>query len=187
MSELATRAAVAGREVEAAVAAVDPVAYEALVAAIAGARRIVLSGAGREGLMMRALAMRLYHIGCDAHVAGDMSCPPLGPGDLLFVSAGPGDLPTIEALVGVAQRAGARVACVTGAPQGPVPRRSDLVLTIPAQTMANDRGEAATSILPMGSVFEGAMFLLFELLVLDLRDRIGVTAEAMRARHTNLE
>ncbi len=187
MSDLAARAATAGREIEAAVAAVDPTACEALVAEIAGARRIVLSGAGREGLMMRALAMRFYHLGCDAHVAGDMSCPPLGPGDLLFVSAGPGDLPTIEALVAVARRAGARVACLTGAPKGPVPRRSDLVVTIPAQTMANDRGDAATSILPMGSVFEGAMFLLFELLVLDLRDRMGVTPEAMRDRHTNLE
>jgi 6-phospho-3-hexuloisomerase len=39
----------------------------------------------------------------------------------------------------------------------------------------------------MGSLFEGAQFLVFELLVLALRDRLGEPAERMRARHTNLE
>ena len=39
----------------------------------------------------------------------------------------------------------------------------------------------------MGSVFEGAMFLVFEVLVLKLRDLLGETAETMRARHTNME
>ena len=59
------------------------------------------------------------------------------------------------------------------------------MLTIPAQTMANDQG--ASGLLPMGSVFEGAMFLVFEILVLHLRDRLGETTATMRARHTNLE
>jgi 6-phospho-3-hexuloisomerase len=39
----------------------------------------------------------------------------------------------------------------------------------------------------MGSLLEGAQYLAFELLILGLRDRLGVTPEAMRARHTNLE
>jgi 6-phospho-3-hexuloisomerase len=61
------------------------------------------------------------------------------------------------------------------------------VLTIPAQTMADDQTPAPASVLPMGSVFEGAQFLVFEILILTLRDRLGVTPDAMRARHTNLE
>jgi 6-phospho-3-hexuloisomerase len=39
----------------------------------------------------------------------------------------------------------------------------------------------------MGSLFEGAMFLVFEVLVLRLRDELGESAESMRARHTNME
>src|SRR6478736_4479544 len=42
------------------------------------ANRIVCYGVGREGLMMRALAMRLYHLGLDVNVVGDMSAPPVG-------------------------------------------------------------------------------------------------------------
>lgn len=155
--------------------------------ALVGAGRIACHGVGREGLMMKALAMRLYHLGLDAHVVGDMTAPPLGPGDVLMVSAGPGLFSTVAALCGVAQDADARIICVTAEPGGAVPRAADLVLHIPAQTMAADRGAAATSILPMGSLFEALMFLVFELLVLDLRDRLGVAPDAMRARHTNLE
>ncbi|EPX87583.1 3-hexulose-6-phosphate isomerase [Rubellimicrobium thermophilum DSM 16684] len=184
LSDLAARAA---GEIRDAVAAIDPAALQGMVEELAQARRIVCYGVGREGLMMRALAMRLYHMGLDAHVVGDMSCPPVGPGDLLVVSAGPGGFSTVEGLIGVARKAGARVACVTAQPQGPAPRAADRVFLIPAQTMANDQGAAATSVLPMGSLFEGAQYLAFELLILSLRDHLGVTPEAMRARHTNLE
>ena len=57
---------------------------------------------------------------------------------------------------------------------------------IPAQTMTDGRA-GESSILPMGSLFEGALFLLFEIMVLKLRQRLGVTPEAIRENHTNLE
>lgn len=187
MTDFLKLAGRAADELRVAAEGVDAAAFGAMVEELAGAARIVVYGVGREGLMMRALAMRLYHMGCDAHVAGDMSAPPVGPGDLLIVSAGPGDFSTVAGLVGVARRAGARTACVTARPGAPVPRTCDRVLVIPAQTMADDQGEAATSVLPMGSLFEGAQYLVFELLVLALRERLGVAPETMRARHTNLE
>jgi 6-phospho-3-hexuloisomerase len=44
------------------------------------AKRIALYGAGREGLMIRAFTMRLFHLGLYAHVVGYMTTPPLGTG-----------------------------------------------------------------------------------------------------------
>jgi 6-phospho-3-hexuloisomerase len=131
--------------------------------------------------------MRLFHLGLDTHVLGDMTTPPVGKGDVLFVSAGPGHFSSIAALSDVARQAGAKVVCITAEPSGAVPRAADHVVHLPAQTMAADQGAAATSILPMGSLFEGLMFLFFELLVLDLRDQLDVSPDAMRANHTNLE
>ncbi|NGQ89607.1 SIS domain-containing protein [Rhodobacter sp. HX-7-19] len=177
----------AAEELRVAAAGVDPAALAGMVEELAGARRVVCYGVGREGLMMRALAMRLYHMGMDAHVVGDMSCPPVGAGDVLVVSAGPGNFSTVLGLMGVAKGAGARVACVTAQPGAAVPAGSDRVLVIPAQTMADDTGPAVASVLPMGSLFEGAQYLVFEMLILMLRDRLGVSPDAMRARHTNLE
>lgn len=165
---------------------IDQAAVDRAVEAIASARRVALHGVGREGLQVKGFAMRLHHLGLDAHVVGDMTTPPIGKGDLLVVSAGPGHFSTVEALMGVARRDGARTLVVTAQPEGACPRAADLVLPIPAQTMADDRGPA-TSVLPMGSLYEGAQYVLFEVMILALRERLRVTPEAMRANHTNLE
>jgi 6-phospho-3-hexuloisomerase len=135
--------------------------------------------------MMRALAMRLYHLGLEVCMQGDMAAFPLGPGDLFMCAAGPGVLPTASALCSVAHEAGARVLVVTAEPEGATAALADHLLVIPAETMARDIG--GSSILPMGSLFEGAMYLVFEALVLRLGDVLGETAESMRARHTNME
>ncbi len=86
---------------------------------------------------------------------------------------GPGALSTASALCGVARAAGARVLVVTAEPEGATAAMADDLLVIPAQTMARDVGGA--SVLPMGSLFEGAMFLVFEVLVLRLREALGET------------
>lgn len=155
------------------------------VAMIAEAGRIVCYGCGREALQIRGLAMRLFHLGLDVAMQGDMTTPPLGKGDLFLCSAGPGELSTVTALMGVAKRAGVTILFLTAEPDASASRLADHVLVIPAQTMARDIG--GTSVLPMGSLYEGAMFVLFEIMVLSLKARLGVTAEAMRARHTNME
>jgi 6-phospho-3-hexuloisomerase len=163
-----------------------PGAEDALVEAIVKAKRIAIYGAGREGLQMDGFAMRLFHLGRDVHVVGDMTTPALGPGDLLIISAGPGASNIGDALIGVARQAGAKVAVVTAQPNGRTATRADVLFHIPAQTMADDR-TASGSVLPMGSLFETAEMIAFEMIVLKLRRRLGETAETMRARHTNLE
>jgi 6-phospho-3-hexuloisomerase len=161
-------------------------AADPLIEAIVGAERIVLFGLGREGLQMRGFAMRLFHMGRDVAVWGDMTTPPVGSGDLLIVSAGPGYLATAAVLVDIARKAGARTALVTAQPGGELAKRVDIVTVIPAQTMADDQG-SNLSVLPMGSLFETAQMIFFELVILKLRPRFHETSETMRARHTNLE
>jgi 6-phospho-3-hexuloisomerase len=167
-------------------ARIDDDAVDRAVGEIAGAGKIALYGVGREGLQIKGLAMRLFHLGLRVAMVGDMTTPHLGAGDLLIVSAGPGGFSTVDALLGVARDAGARTLLVTAQPNGSAAKLSDTILTVPAQTMADDSGPAV-SVLPMGSLFEGAQYILFEIMILKLRDRLGVTPEAMRANHTNLE
>ena len=156
------------------------------IAEIASAKTIALYGVGREGLQIKGLAMRLFHLGLKVAMVGDMTTPHLGPGDLLIVSAGPGYFSTVDGLMGVARKAGARTLLVTAQPGSACAKAADTVLPIPAQTMADDKG-ALVSVLPMGSLFEGAQYILFEVMILMLRDKLGISAEAMRANHTNLE
>lgn len=163
-----------------------PQQVHAMSGPLLGANRIALCGVGREGLMIKSLAMRLHHLGLDAHVVGDMTTPPVGADDLLIVSAGPGQLSTVEALIKVAADAGAATMCITATPDGPTVQRADHIIHLQAQTMATDQG-GGDSVLPMGSLFEAAQFLFFELVILHLRDTMDLSADEMRANHTNLE
>lgn len=165
----------------------DDAAVDEVVARLARARRIVVFGGGRERLQIMGLAMRLFHMGLNAAVEGDMTTPAVGKGDVFLVTCGPGYISTALALMGVAKEAGAEVILITAQPQGRLAPLADLILHLPAQTMADDQGEKKSSVLPMGSLFEGALFVLFEVMVLKLKAALDITADAMRANHTNLE
>jgi len=136
-------------EIGAVFARLDDSAVDEACARIARARRVVVFGGGRERLQIMGFAMRLYHMGRDVAVEGDMTTPPVGPGDLFIVTVGPGEISTALALLGVARDAGADIMVLTAQPQGRAAGYADFVLTIPAQTMADDQGDRV-SILPMG-------------------------------------
>lgn len=174
-------------ELGAVLARIDEGEVDAACAMLAGAGKIVVYGCGREALQVKGFAMRLYHLGLPVSVVGDMTTPPLATGDVFLVSSGPGETATVLTLMRVAREAGARALLVTAQAGGSAARLADATLLIPAQTMASDQGAARTSVLPMGSLFEGALFLLFEIMVLKLKTLTGATPEAMRARHTNME
>ncbi len=172
-------------EVAAAVHSVDAPTLDAVAADIAAAKVIATYAGGREGLVMKGLTMRLFHAGLDAHSVGEMTCPAVGEGDLLILSCGPGNISMVEALAGVATKAGARVLLFTAEPGQPPAPLADRVVVISAQTMASDGGSAA--VLPMGSGYEIALFVLVDLITNRVRALRQESAEVMRARHTNLE
>lgn len=174
-------------ELEAVFARLDDTQVNAVIERLAQARRIVVFGGGREKLQIMGFAMRMFHMGLEAAVEGDMTTPAVGPGDVFLLTCGPGYLSTAQALMAVAKDAGAEVIMITAQRQGRLAPLADLIVHLPAQTMADDQGPAKSSVLPMGSLFEGALFVLFEVMVLKLKTRLNISAETMRANHTNLE
>jgi 6-phospho-3-hexuloisomerase len=172
-------------EIGSVLGAIDETGVKKLCTAIANAQQIVVFGCGREMLQMRGFAMRLFHLGKSVAVAGDINTPAIGPQDLFLASAGPGELSTVLALCAKAREAGAQVAMITAVAGSPAERAADITLIIPAQTMASDHN--SESILPMGSLYEASLFMLFEMMVERLKPMLGETAETMRARHTTLE
>lgn len=168
-------------------ARLDDKAVDKAVGMIAEARTVIVFGGGRERLQIMGFAMRLFHLGRSVAVVGDMTTPAIGKGDLFVVTCGPGEISTALALLDVAKKAGAKILFITAQPDSRGAKFADFVLVLPAQTMADDQGPAKTSILPMGSLYEGGLFILFEVMILKLRERLKVDPEAMRANHTNLE
>lgn len=174
-------------ELGTALSRVDVGAVDHACGMLADASQIVVYGCGREALQMKGFAMRLFHLGLPVSVVGDMTTPALRQGDLFLASSGPGETATVLTLMKVAHAARAKNLLVTAQPRGSAADLADFMLVIPAQTMADDQGAQRTSVLPMGSVFEGALFVLFEIMVLKLKDMLAVSPQAMRARHTNME
>jgi 6-phospho-3-hexuloisomerase len=166
---------------------IDMAEIDAICERLAKARTIVTYGCGREELQVRGFAMRLFHLGLNVSVVGDMTCPPVGKGDVFLASSGPGELSTVLALMEQSTKAGGHNIVLTAQGQGTAAKRADTVCLIPAQTMASDSGAGPKSILPMGSVYEGALFVLFEVMVEKIKHLVKATPDTMRARHTNME
>jgi 6-phospho-3-hexuloisomerase len=87
----------------------------------------------------------------------------------------------------IAKREGAKILFLTAVADAQATTLANHTLVIPAQTMATDQGSGKQSVLPMGSVYEGAMFVLFEMMTLRIRILLDVKTETMRDRHTNME
>ncbi|WP_276354547.1 6-phospho-3-hexuloisomerase [Cohnella caldifontis] len=174
------------RELERSFKAVSPEAVRGLAREIASAKRVFIYGLGRERLMLQAFGMRLMHLGVQVHIVGDVTTPAIGAGDLWITSSGTGYLATVEALMNVVRPSGARVAFLTAFPDAELPRRADLILHIPAQTM-REGAEDVRSVQPMGSLFEQTQLLLFDWVVLLLGEELKQSESDMAGRHTNLE
>ena len=168
-------------------ARIDEDAVDAACRMLSHAGRIAVYGCGREALQVKGFAMRLFHLGLPVSVVGDMTTPPLGAGDVFLASSGPGETSTVLTLMRVARNAGAKNLLLTAQRESSAAKLADFTLLIPAQTMADDRGPEKSSVLPMGSVFEGALVLLSEVMVLKLKEMLGASPDAMRSRHTNME
>jgi 6-phospho-3-hexuloisomerase len=154
--------------------------------AIIQARKVILIGVGREGLSTKAFTMRLMHLGIESHWVWDETTPSIGAGDLLIATSGCGEIGHIHYVVEKAKQRGARVAVVTGDPEKKTPAIADMTLFLPAAVYLGT-AEVVSSTQPMGNLFEQSLLILFDMIVMDLRDRLGRSKEELEARHRNLE
>ncbi len=145
-----------------------------------GAPRVFLYGLGRSGLVARMFGMRLVHLGRDATIVGDTTTPAIGSKDLLVVCSRTGVSPFLHHAVRLARRQGARVAILSGQRASPLAKDADFVLRLPIELARVETPQ------PMGSLFEQALLLYLDALVLHLMSDLGKTPEDMERVHSNL-
>jgi 6-phospho-3-hexuloisomerase len=143
-------------------------------------------GQGRTGHVSRAFAVRLMHLGMNAHFVGETTTPPITRRDLCLVNSGTGRTRFVYHVAAAAKEAGAKLATITAHPEARIADMADIVVTIPAPT----KGEvyhARGSRQPPGSLFEQATLLLLDAMVLALMDRLRITPRVLAKRHANIE
>ncbi len=106
---------------------------ERFTAEILKERRIYLAGAGRSGLIARAFAMRLMHLGMESYVVGETVTPAMRKDDMLIIISGSGETKTMIDNAVTARSIGGLVCLITGHPESKIAAISDLVICLPAE------------------------------------------------------
>eukprot|EP01018_Ginkgo_biloba_P008086 Gb_14209 [translate_table: standard] len=120
--------------------------------------QIVVHGVGREGMIMKGMAMRLFHLGLNNSCVGEITTPSF---EVLLLTAQPTRITSQFAY--------------------------DVAL-VSTQTMVDDQvAHDSCFVLPMGSLYEGALFVVFEMVILRLTSALSQIAETVQSKHTNLE
>jgi 6-phospho-3-hexuloisomerase len=175
-------------EVTACVCQVSPESVTQAGALMEVASRIFVAGAGRSGLCMRALGMRLMHLGKTVYVVSETTSPSIAAEDLLILGSGSGQTASLLVIAEKARRQGAKTLLFTTDRTSPLAKLADHRVVIPAPSLKHATGECSPmSVQPLGSLFEQSLFILCDSLILWLKQRMSVSAAQMFERHANLE
>jgi len=158
-------------------------------------RKILVMGAGRSGLIGRAFAMRLMHLGYNAFVLGDTIVPRIGKEDIVIAISGSGRTKLIITAAEAAKAVGATLIALTTYPDSPLGKLADVVVRIPGRTkIAKEEDYFARQILgiheplaPLGTLFEDTCMVFLDALIVELMHRLGKREEEIRLRHANIE
>src|SRR4030042_3353794 len=141
--------------------------------------RIFVYGAGRSGLVAKAFAIRLVHLGFQTFAIGETITGPVQKGDLVIIVSGSGE--TIPALMTaeIAHNLGAFVVSITGKKDSDIAKFAYITLYIKSSCNELERKKYA----PLGTLFEASVWILLDGITADLLDQKNETEEDMRSRH----
>ena len=168
---------------------------EKFMRALLAAERIFVHGAGRSGMVARAFAMRLMHLGFNVYVVGETITPAIRKGDLFVAVSGSGRTSSVCMVARVAKQKNARVVAITSNLESELGRSADFVVHTPgrvpyrassdydARQLVGEREPLA----PLGTLFELTAMVFLDAVVEELMVRKNKNEKEMRMKHTDLE
>jgi len=156
---------------------------------------ILVMGAGRSGLVGRAFAMRLMHLGFNAYVLGDTIVPPVRKGDVVIAISGSGRTQLIVTAAEAAKTVKAKVIAITSFADSPLASIADVVVEVPGRTkISKMKDYFARQILgiheplaPLGTLFEDTAMIFLDAIIVELMHRLAKSEEDLRNAHANIE
>ncbi|EHP69238.1 MAG: 6-phospho-3-hexuloisomerase [Metallosphaera yellowstonensis] len=157
--------------------------------------KVLVMGAGRSGLVGRAFAMRLLHLGYNAYVLGETIVPAIGQRDIAIAISGSGRTKLILTAAEAAKEAKASLIALTSYYDSPLGKIADVVVEIPGRTKYSmNEDYFARQILgiteplaPLGTLFEDTAQIFLDGIVAELMMRLKKTEEDLRLVHANIE
>ena len=133
-------------------------------------KNIFVYGAGRSGLVARAFAIRLIHLGFQAFVIGETITVPVQENDLVVIVSGSGE--TIPAMMTaeIGHNLGAKVISITGKRKSHIASYADITIFVAANCNEKERKQYA----PLGTLFEASVWILLDGIIADLLDKAEI-------------
>lgn len=174
----------------------DREAIKRMLQEILEGERVFVMGAGRSGLVAKAFAMRLMHLGFTVYVVGETTTPAVRPQDVVIAISGSGETRSIADLGKIVKDIGSTLITVTSKKESTLGRISDIAMILPSKTKndhdaggyleKNMRGDYR-SLPPLGTAFEITSLVFLDSVIAQLITLIGATESELKARHTNIE
>lgn len=176
-------------------AELDPKNIEDMTSLLQTSQHVFVMGLGRSGLVARAFAMRLMHLGISVYVVGETTTPALTSEDCLLAISGSGETFSIISAANIAHKRGTKIVAVTSYVDSTLGEMADLVVHIKGRTKIDAEKNYITrqmngkhqSLSPMGTLFEVTSLIFLDSLIAQLMVEMGKTEEDMKARHTVIE
>jgi 6-phospho 3-hexuloisomerase len=156
---------------------------DSVVASFFKAKRIFVYGAGRSGLVSKAFAIRLVHLGFHTFVIGETIGAPVKKGDLVFIVSGSGETIPAVMTAEITQNIGATLVVVTGNKASKITQFADIPIVLCAACDDEEKKLFA----PLGTLFEASAWILLDSIIAQLMERKGETEASMQSRHATLE
>lgn len=157
-----------------------------LVTAVQNSKKIFCYGLGRAGFSMKAFTMRLMHMGKEVYFLTETITPNFGTGDLFIVSSASGETAQLIALAKKARLLGGKVAVLTTNRHSTITEFSDVTVQINAPSK-NQKQSSFCSAQPMASLYEQALLIIADALVMKMAAESGTSEEKLFQRHATLE
>ena len=170
---------------------------EKFIRELLNAKRIYVVGAGRSGLVAKAFAMRLMHLGLYAYVVGETITPALNKGDVMVIFSGSGRTKTVADLAETARDIGGRICLITSNADSRIGKISNCTVIIEhhRDAVADDAAEFEIrqmmgdhkSFAPLGTLFETASMVFADAVISRMMEITQTDESALKNRHTNIE
>jgi 6-phospho-3-hexuloisomerase len=173
-------------ELEAALGKVSPDEFEAFLDELIKERRILVVAVGRVLISMKAWVKRLCHLGLDINFVGSETEGPVGKGDLLIIASSSGESVFPVGIAKIAREKGAVLLYLGCSPESTAAKLADKIVLLTGRTKFAKPGEF-NSAQPMSTLFEQQLYLLGDIITLELMRIKGLDEAAVKSRHANLE
>ena len=152
---------------------------------------VFIAGAGRSGLMGRAFAMRLMHLGFKAYVVGETVTPAIRARDVLIAISGSGSTKSVIIAAEKCREVGAFIIALTSKAESVLGGLSSVNVVLPSKSNADKFNEntacGRSAQMLMGTGFEISTLIFADALVLHLASLIEISEAEMKERHANTE